>query len=1002
MSVRLSDGGRLIDRRRKLKFRFNGQPLFGFEGDTLASALLANNQKVVGRSFKYHRKRGVVGSGPEEPNALITLGISSRLEPNCQATMVELFDGLTSRSQNHWPSLEFDFGAAADLASRLLPAGFYYKTFMQPRHAWKYVFEPAIRRAAGLGKSPQGRDPDAYEHFNVTVDVLIVGGGLAGLTAAKTASESGLRILLTEQLSYWGGRSPTDLDEISGESAADWVNATVADLSSRSNVRLLNRTTTVGLYDHGFVLALQRLPEQVPTKGLMRQRLWKIRARKIVLATGAIERPLCFSGNDTPGVMLASAVRDYLGNFAVSPGDRTVLTVNNDDAYQTAIALAEAGLGVPVVLDSRPIAEGDLPQRARELHIRVDVGRTIAAVKGRGRVKTVQICSEVGEGAVLEEFECEAVAMSGGWSPTAHLWSHCGGKLNWDDEIVAFRPDSSRPPIGSDGQSMACVIGAANGELQPDDIARDAFETMAELLEEFGRKPVGTPPVIAGQRSGQSGSGCLLPSGLSTAGRSKAWVDFQNDVKVSDLELAVREGYESSEHVKRYTTLGMATDQGKLSNVNGLMILAENLGLNIESVGTTTFRPPYTPISLGAIAGDAKGDFFKPLRKTPMDAWHEDNGAYWEPVSDWRRPYCYLKGQEGIQEAVDREALRVRRSAGLLDASTLGKILVKGPDAGRFLDMLYTNMMSLLQPGRCRYGLMCNENGFVMDDGVVARLDETTFLCHTTTGGADHIHAWMEEWLQCEWWDWQVYTANLTDQFAQIGLAGPDSRRILNKLGGMDLSAETLPFMAWSEGKLGEFNVRIYRISFSGELSFEIAVPAARGMELWETLMEVGREFDLEPYGTEALHVLRAEKGFIMIGDETDGMVTPQDLGLEWAISKKKDDYLGKRAQQRSFLTSEDRWTLVGLETIEANGKIPSGSHAVSAGSSSQGFPRTVGRVTSSYHSPILNRTIALGLVERGTERMGEVLNFTTDRGQVDAKIVSPVFYDPEGTQLRA
>ena len=1005
MSTRLTTGGRLLDRRRPLSFQFNGKRLTGFAGDSLASALLANDRYLIGRSFKYHRRRGLVASGPEEPNGLVTLGEGSLAEPNRPATMAELYEGMKASSQNHFPSLEFDFGSVAGLASQFLPAGFYYKTFMQPRQMWKHVFEPLIRQAAGLGQPPQLRDSSEYEHFHLHTDLLVAGGGIAGLTVARAAADAGARVLMVEQMPHWGGRTPVDHDIIDGIGAGDWVAKSVGELAAIDGVRMLSRTTLFGLYDHGYALAVERVGDHCPAPGGLRQRIWRIRPRKIVLATGSIERPLCFRDNDTPGVMLASASRDYVRNFAVSPGDRTVVAVNNDDGYRTAMALAEVGLDVSAVLDSRPSADGELPERVRGMHIRVECGRAIAGIKGRGRVSGVRVCSQVGEGSALNEIDCEAVAVSGGWSPAVHLWSHCGGKLAWNESLAAFCPDPDRPPVDASGGPAAVTAGAASGNLTLDQTLKDAAaaaESALKSLNLSGRRSRPKAAKVAKERFAPPSSVCLSPSGIKPADRAKTWVDFQNDVKVSDLELAVREGYESSEHAKRYTTLGMATDQGKLSNINGLLILAQNLGVSVGEVGTTTFRPPYTPVTLGAIAGDARGRLFKPVRKTPMDEWHEKHGAYWEPVADWRRPYCYLKENEEIEDAVNRESLRVRQSAGLLDASTLGKILVKGPDSGRFLDMIYTNMMSSLPVGRCRYGLMCNENGFLMDDGVVARIDETTFLCHTTTGGADHIHAWMEDWLQCEWWDWQVYTANLTEQFAQIGIAGPDSRKILEKVGAADIGTDALPFMSWDDRQVGGLDARIYRISFSGEMSFEISLPASQGLDLWAELIEAGREFELEPYGTEALHVLRAEKGFIMIGEETDGTVTPQDLGLDWAVSKKKADFLGKRAQQRPFLTRPDRLKFVGLETIEANAELPAGSHAVGAEPAEHGFPKSFARITSSYHSPVLNRTIALGLVERGPERMGEIIQFSTKDGKVNAKIVSPVFYDPEGTQLNA
>ena len=995
MSTRLTKGGRLIDRSRQLHFSFNGKRLAGFVGDTVASALLANGRRLIGRSFKYHRPRGLVGRGPDEPNGLLTIGDGALAEPNRQATMVELFGGLKATSQNHFPSLEFDIGATASLTSNLLPAGFYYKTFMKPRRLWKHLFEPAIRQAAGLGGPPRLRDESDYEHFYVHTDLLVVGGGIAGLIVAKAAADAGAQVLLVEQMPYWGGRTPVDHAQIDDISTDKWIARAVNELSDYDNVHLLNRTTLFGIYDHRFALAVERVSDHCPEPGVLRQRIWRIRAKRFVFATGSIERPLCFRDNDTPGVMLASATRDYLRDFAVSPGDRTLLAVNNDDGYRTALALAEVGLEVSAVLDSRPTAEGDLPSQ-------VECGRAIAGIKRKGDVVGALICSQAGEGTTLSSVECESVAVSGGWSPAVHLWSHCGGRLVWNESLAAFCPDSNRPPIDEKGQRAAFTAGSASGNLTLHQAVEDATATADRAINSLGLSRTAPKLKVEVEKCTLPSVDCLSPNGMKQSDRAKSWVDFQNDVKVSDLDLAVREGYSSSEHAKRYTTLGMATDQGKISNVNGLILLASNLGVDVGEVGTTTFRPPYTPVTLGAIAGDSRGQLFKPERKTPIDEWHDSNGAYWEPVGDWRRPYCYLKAGEKVADAVKRESLRVRQSAGLLDASTLGKILVTGVDAGKFLDMIYTNMMSSLQPGRCRYGLMCNENGFLMDDGVVARLDQDSFLCHTTTGGADHIHSWMEDWLQCEWWDWQVYTANLTDQYAQIGIAGPDSRRILEKLGVQDVGIDSLPFMTWADRDCAGLDARIYRISFSGELSFELSVAANQGLELWIQLIDAGREFELQPYGTEALHVLRAEKGFVMIGEETDGTVTPQDLGLDWAVSKKKSDFLGKRAQLRSHLVDTDRWRFVGLETVDALAELPTGSYAIGKGINAHGMPVSIGRITSSYHSPVLNRTIALGLVERGPERLGEIIQFSTEGGDVDAKIVSPVFYDSDGTQLSA
>ncbi|MFQ5565013.1 MAG: sarcosine oxidase subunit alpha family protein [Paracoccaceae bacterium] len=1008
MAHRLCSGGALIDREKPVTFSFNGEMLEGFEGDTLASALLASGKVMVGRSYKYHRPRGILASGAEEPNALVGLGQGARFEPNQRATTTELYHGLVARSQNHWPGLGFDIGAINNRVAALAPvfsAGFYYKTFMFPRAAWKHLYEPVIRNAAGLGKQPRAADPDTYEHFHAFCDVLVIGGGPAGLAAARAAGAAGARVLLVEQTAHWGGRANTETDiAIDGQPAADWAQAQVAALEGMENVTLRPRAMASGLYDHGYALVYERVSDHRPGQpGAPRHRLWRVRAKRIIVATGALERPLTFANNDAPGVMLASAVRDYIRLWGVLPGQRAVVVANNDDAYRTAIALHQAGARVAAVLDTRHEVTGALPEQVRALQIPVREDHGIGKVAGGKRVTGVEIGRITGTGQMggrAEKIACDLVAMSGGWSPVVHLYSHCGGKLAWDDDQVMFRPAPSRgAPTGADGAVNTLCAGSANGYPGTAEALADAVAAGREAAEDCGFKGAEfASPAVSEPEMAPIAAHWFTPSRGNYAHGAKHFVDFQNDVTAADVRQAGREGYESVEHAKRYTTLGMATDQGKTSNINGLALLADELGAEIAEVGTTTFRPPYTPISFGAITGSCKGPLFKAVRKSPMHEWNAENGADFEPVGDWQRPYCYRREGEDRHAAVTREILNARQKVGLLDASTLGKIAVKGPDAGKFLDLIYTNMMSSLKQGRCRYGLMCDENGFLFDDGVVVRTGEDEYLLHTTSGGSDRVHGHLEEWLQTEWWDLDVYTANVTDQWAQVAVAGPNARKVLEAAGtDIDISAEALPFMSFAQGTLAGCPVRLFRISFSGELSYEIATPANRGLALWEALLEAGGPFGIMPYGTEALHVMRAEKGFIMIGDETDGTVIPQDLGLSWAVSKKKEDFLGKRAQQRADLIRPDRKQLVGLATEEPAEVLPDGAHAVAEVKGQGQQMRTIGHVTSTYFSPTLERSIAMALIEGGSGRMGETLSFPLKGGKVmRARVVSPVFYDKE------
>jgi sarcosine oxidase subunit alpha len=946
-----------------------------------------------------------VAAGVEEPNALVGLGRGPRFEPNARATTTELFEGLEAESQNHWPSLEFDVGAvnaAVATLAPVFPAGFYYKTFIHPRRAWKHVFEPVIRRAAGLGKAPREADADVYEQFHLYVDVLVAGAGVAGLAAARAAAEAGARVLIAEQSHLIGGRALGETDvAIDGRAAADWATGEAAALAALPNVTLLTRTQVAGLYDHGFALLEEKLGDHAPGAPI-RRRLWKVRAKRVVAAAGAFERPIAFACNDVPGVMLSTAVRDYLAVWGVAPGARLAVFTTNDDGYRTALAAHGAGL-VATVIDAREAAAGALPDAARAAGVEVRAGTTLARALGGKRVEAVELATRRASGragGAVETLEVDAVAMAGGWTPAVHLFSHVGGKLRWDEARAMFVPDPARGPVGADGAVNVTCAGAAAGEMTTAEALAGGHAAGVRAAADCGFA-AGAAPSWRVEEPGQ-GPGAPLwfaPGRGTYAHGTKHFIDFQNDVTAADVELAAREGYQSVEHAKRYTTLGMATDQGKLSNVNGLALLADALAAPIPQVGTTTFRPPWQPLSLGAIAGRAQGPLFKPVRKTPIHAWHEVNGAVWEPVGDWRRPYCFPRKGESKGDAVLREIGAVRSAAGLLDASTLGKLLVKGPDAAEFLDRVYTGALSSLKPGRCRYALMCNENGFLFDDGVVARLSDDAFLCHTTSGGAARAHAWLEEWLQTEWTDLRVYVADLTEQSAQIALAGPKARAILQALpSDIDFAAEAFAFFDWREGRIAGAPVRVYRISFTGELSYEIATPAGHGLALWEALLAAGAPHGLTPHGTEALHVLRAEKGFIAIGDETDGTVTPQDLGLDWAVSKKKPDFIGKRAQARSFLANPDRPQLVGLLTEAPKLVLPDGAQIVETLNPKP--PTTaIGRVTSTYWSPTLGRSIALALLVRGRSRIGETVQVATGAETVAAQVVDPVFYDKEGAR---
>lgn len=1000
---RLQSGGR-INRERPLIFKFNGRELRGYEGDTVASALLANGIHLVSRSFKLHRPRGIMGSGAECPNSLVQVGSGDATIPNLRATQTELYNGMEVSSVNCWPSVKFDISAINGLFAPMLPAGFYYKTFMWPKSFWHAIYEPQIRKSAGFGKAPQGPDPDRYDKMNRHCDVMIVGGGPAGLAAALEAGRRGARVILCDEQNELGGSLLASRDFLDGQPAMEWCRSVIEELAGMEEVTLLPRTTAFGHYHHGFVSLVERVTDHIgPTSPdeRPRQRQWRIRARQVVLATGAIERPLVFSNNDRPGTMTASAVSTYINRFGVTPGTRAVVFTNNDSAYQTALDLDDHGVDVAALIDVRPEAEGVLADRVRKEEIEVISGSAVVDTTGGQRITGVKVMQLNSRGdAVYGEprtIECDLLASSGGWNPVIHLHSHPGGKMRYDRDIASFVPD--RAPADT------VNAGSCTGNFTLDGCITEGFSAAATAASQigFGADEITCEvPSTAHQREAPLRPLWRVPTPRELTRSPKQFVDVQNDQTSADIFLAVRENYRSIEHIKRYTAMGFGTDQGKLSNINGAGIAAEALDQDIAEVGTTTFRPAYTPVTMGVLAGrDIGPERFHAVRKTAMHAWHVEHGALFENVGDWKRPWYYPKPGESMREALDREVLAARQAVGILDASTLGKIDVRGPDAAEFLNRVYTNGWKKLDVGRARYGLMLGEDGMVMDDGVSARLAEDRYHMTTTTGGAARVLAWLEEWLQTEWPDLQVYLTSTTDQWAAISLAGPYSREVISKVcEGIDFSQEAFPFMTWQTGTVAGVSARVFRVSFSGELGFEINVPANYGQHVWDAVWEAGQPYGITPYGTETMHILRAEKGFIIPSQDTDGSVNPMDMGMHGLLSKYKD-FIGRRSLNRSDAQREDREQFVGLVPVDDPKEIIPEGAQLTDDPNANDAPKPVplaGYVTSSYYSATLGHSIALAMVKRGRERMDEIIHAPQANGRViKCRITSPVFYDPKG-----
>ncbi|WP_020186970.1 sarcosine oxidase subunit alpha family protein [Methylopila sp. 73B] len=989
---RLPQSGR-VDRATPIRFTFDGRTIEGFAGDTVASALLANGVHLVGRSFKYHRPRGILTHGSDEPSALLQVDRGpGKIDPNNRATVVEARNGLATTSQNRWPSLGFDVGAVNDLLSPVFVAGFYYKTFMWPRSFWDKVYEPVIRAAAGLGVAPQVPDADAYANRHAHCDVLVVGGGPAGLAAALAAAKTGKRVILADEQPEFGGSLLHETGAtIDGQSAEAWRAAAIDELDGYETVTLLPRTTAFGYYNHNHVALTERVTDhrEAPAPGAPRERLWQVRAGEVVLATGAHERPLVFADNDRPGVMLAESVRVFINRYGVAPGRRVVFVTSGASAYAAAADAKAAGLEV-VMVDLRP--ERDCAAEAADLRLKgveVLTGQTVIGTKGRKRVAGLVVApSANGTVDARRVIACDCVGMSGGWTPAVHLFSQSRGKLAYDEGRDAFLPGVSAQAERS--------AGAAAGVYDLASCLATGFAAGAEAAGATETRAFATSPTRTGFTPVRD-----LPTDADPA-KVRAFVDFQNDVTAKDLKLAMREGFESIEHVKRYTTTGMATDQGKTSNMNALGIVSKALNRPLPAIGTTTFRPPYTPVTFGALVGPARDALFDPIRATPIHEWAAEHGAAFENVALWRRAWYFAKPGEDMHAAVARECRAVREGVGLFDASTLGKIEVVGPDAAEFMNRMYVNPWTKLGVGRCRYGLMLKEDGYILDDGVVARMAEDRFHVTTTTGGAPRVMNHMEDYLQTEWPDLDVFLTSTTEQWAVIAVQGPKARATIEGLvSGIDLSNETFPHMSVREGAICGAPCRLFRVSFTGDLGYEINVPADYGRAVWEAVFAAGEPHGITPYGTETMHVLRAEKGYIIVGQETDGTVTPDDVGLAGMIAKAKKDFVGKRSLARPDVVASGRKQLVGLATETASLVLDEGAQIVA--DPDQPIPMTMlGHVTSSYFSANCGRSIALALVAEGRALMGRTLHVTTPTGFAAATVCDPVFFDAEGGRIHA
>ena len=970
--------GGQIDTATPLNFKFDGKSYTGYQGDTLASALLANGVRLMGRSFKYHRPRGVLSAGSEEPNALVQLRSGARQEPNTRATTTELFDGLVAKSQNRLGSLRFDAMAINDRFSNFLTAGFYYKTFMWPKAFWEKVYEPIIRKAAGLGSLSLLDDPDVYDKGFLHCDLLVIGAGPAGLMAALAAGRSGANVILADEDFTFGGRLNSETFGIGDDAGAVWAAGAVAELASLPNVRLMVRTTVIGAFDHGIYGAVERVSDHVavPDAGKPRQIFWRIYTQRTVLAAGAIERPIAFENNDRPGIMLGSAIRTYANRYGVAADKRVAIFTNNDDGHRTAADLHAKGVKIAAVVDVR----ADAP---RSMDFEVLHGQVVDT---KGRLGLTFADVKLADGTI-RTLDIGALGMSGGWNPNVHMTCHQRGRPTWNADLAAFVPGGTLP----DGMIVA---GAANGDMSTAGALRGGAQAARAALGLKGRLP--KLPVA------EDAPVNLTPFWY-VEGCSRAWLDQQNDVTVKDVKLSHQEGFRSVEHLKRYTTLGMATDQGKTSNMGGLAIMAELAGKTIPQVGTTIFRPPYTPTAIGVLAGRHRGQDFHPKRLTPSHTWAAEHGAVFVEVGNWMRAQWFPKeGESHWRESVDREVLATRGSVGVCDVTTLGKIDVQGVDSAAFLNKIYCNGFAKLAVGKVRYGLMLREDGIALDDGTAGRLAEDQFVVTTTTANALPVYRHMEFVRQCLFPDMDVQLISTTEAWAQYAVAGPNSRKLLEKIVDQDISNDAFPFMACANITIcGGLRARLFRISFSGELAFEIAVPTAYGDALMRKIMEAGAEFDVTPYGTEALGVMRMEKGHAT-GNELNGTTSALNLGMGRMVSTAKDS-IGSVLSRRDGMNAADALMQVGIKPLDLGDPVPAGAHLMNADGPVDAA-HDQGYVTSACYSPNLGHAIGLAFIKDGSNRIGEKMRLVSPLTGVDVavEIVSAHFIDPKGERLRA